>query len=174
MGASIFACWWAWPSPVQAPALQYHYARPLQRRGLACTMWSTMDNWVCIWYVSGLSLVCRSVDQTTNSAPASGLSLVCQGGPPLVCQWSVSGLSVVCQFPGLSNDLIADGYNYGEWGWDLYCQEDGHCPGPSAGAGWCKASAYRRLPTSRTDANMQARDFWTAILNATAHELQLL
>ena len=73
-------------------------------------MWSTMDNWVCIWYVSGLSLVCRSVGQTTNSAPTSGLSLVCQGGPPLVCQWSVSGLSVVCQFPGLSNDLIADGY----------------------------------------------------------------
>ena len=96
MGASIFACWWAWPSPVQAPALQYHYARPLQRRGLACTMWSTMGNWVCIWYVSGLSLVCRSVGQTTNSAPASGLSLVCQGGPPLVCQWSVSGL-LVCQ-----------------------------------------------------------------------------
>ena len=73
-------------------------------------MWSTIGDWVCIWYVSGLSLVCRSVGQTTNSAPASGLSLVCQGGPPLVCQWSVSGLSVVCQFPGLSNDLIADGY----------------------------------------------------------------
>ena len=112
-GLSIFACWWAWPSPVQAPALQYHYARPLQRRGLACTMWSTMGNCVCIWYVSGLSLVCRSVGQTTNSAPASGLSLVCQGGPPLVCQWSVSGLSLVCQFLGLSNDLIVHGYSGG-------------------------------------------------------------